>query len=226
MVACCPDYFFHLPGCVALATEVAADKVLEAGMKQFFDQFAGLSIRQVAVQPHDALLYSPGAQGIRFEEFRIIVGFEKEPMGAGQVLFHRFGNVAGIGDHPELGDPSAEDEAKRIDGIVRNRKTRYFEFPERESAVPGNRLPVWWMLELLCDDPPSHAGGIDRCLSVAAAECRKSPDVIGVLVSQEDGVERGGILSQRFEAQGDLPTAHSGIDEDGGSRGTNKTGVA
>ncbi len=88
---------------------------------------------------HHALLDVPGVR-THFEHLDIVIGFEHDGIAIAQMVFHKFGHVAEIGDHGHLDATRAKREAQRIGGIVRNRKGRDFNIANAERAARLNEI--------------------------------------------------------------------------------------
>ncbi len=86
---------------VAIRAEVAEDDTAEAGMGDIPDEFLNLHVGEVAMAGGDALFDRPRTFRIEFQQFVIIIGFDKKSGQVFQALFDAFGDKPGIRQQAE-----------------------------------------------------------------------------------------------------------------------------
>ena len=98
-----------------------------------------MRIRKMAGAAHHALLDVPRIRP-HLEHFEIVIRFENQEIGFAQMLLHKLGQVAEIGDDRDFRAVRAESVADRIGGVVRNRERIDFDVADLESLARANVL--------------------------------------------------------------------------------------
>jgi len=127
---------------VTIAREMTQDRPAQAVLDQARENLGGGGIREMAVARHDPLLDGPGTAAVRLKEFLVVIGFDNDGPGIAKPLVDQLGGESKISAEPEAGAPMMQDEANRIGGIMRYRKSldRYVGHLELRAGQekPGN----------------------------------------------------------------------------------------
>ena len=75
--------------------------MVQAGVGQALDEFGGLVVGEVAVARHDALLGRPGPLGVGLKQLGVVVGLDKQAVGAAQAVLDQVGDKADVAEHAE-----------------------------------------------------------------------------------------------------------------------------
>jgi hypothetical protein len=142
-----------------------------------------------------------------------VIRFEQKEVGAAQVVLDGFGDVAEVGGDADAYALGIETEADGVDGIVRDAEALHLDIADLETGAGLERLedgdgfvPV--------NGRTGEAREVERRRFLETArEDGKAGDVVGMLVGDEDGVERMEVLTDRGKAFAELAHTEPGVDE-------------
>lgn len=165
----------------------------------------------------DALLDDPGIRA-DFQHVEIVIGFEDEAIGLAEVDLDEFGHVAEIGADGDLMAIGAEGKADGIGGIVRDGKSVNVNIADGE-ALAG--LDGFDAAKTLAERIRENAlelihcwfGDVERSFP-EAENLGKTVAMVGVLVSDEDGVEAVDVAFDGSEASEGFALAKPGVNDD------------
>jgi hypothetical protein len=149
-------------------------------------------IGEMAGAGKDALLDDPRI-GANFEHVEVVIGFEDQAIGFAEVDFDKLGHVAEVGADGNLGAVGTKGEPDRIDGIVRDGEGVDVDVTDTKTLAGLNGFNA---AEALAEGLGENAlknthgglGDVQRALP-ETEDLRETIAVIGVFVSDEDGVE-------------------------------------
>jgi len=201
----------HDGGMIVVLADVAEDDGGSGGVEMFADETAGDFVRQVPHASHHALLYGPGI-GTDFQHLQIVIRLEQQNVGSAQMESRRFGKVAEIGGDGNFDALGAERKSDGILRVVRDGKRGDVDIAD------GERCAGLELFELGRVFAPRNRGrgearDVDGDVEFFG-DRREAGDVIGVLVSDQDGVDRFGIDAGGGAAFEGLFAAQSGVDEE------------
>src|SRR5207245_6885883 len=98
-------------------------------------QIYTLSLHDALPIAQNALLDDPRIRA-RFEHIWIVIRFEDQAVALAKMMLDELGQVAQVGNKPELRAVATERERDRISGVMRNGKGVDFNVANRE-ALPG-----------------------------------------------------------------------------------------
>ncbi len=165
------------------------DHVLEMLVREMLHELGGLFIGKVAVPAADALFRSPRAFGISFQQRAIVVGLHEEGVHPLQPVTDEVGDEAHIAEHSQAGIFILNEEADRIDRIVRDRETLDAEILKLEGRAG------------LHDPPPgpgflkaAHQGflgerGAEEGYLMFPTKDLQPGSVVAMLVSEQNAIE-------------------------------------
>ena len=194
----------------------------DGGVEIVADDIRNDVVRQVPSSSHHSLLHRPRI-GADLEHLEIVVRFEHQQIGAAQMELHRVRDIAEVGDHADLDALRAEAETHRIDRVVRNSKAVDIDITNGKSGaglkaieprcvlIPGNRGSR---------EPGNENGDLE-----GSGQRYQAAHVIGVLVSDEDGIQAFRQLADRGHPRHDIALAEAGIDEKAGAFGAYESRV-
>lgn len=172
----------------------------------------------------DALLGGPRAPSVGLEQGVVVVGLDEERIDAPEHFDDPRGDVAAIAHHADLAPAAAEDEADRLDGVVRHGEGLDGKAAKLEGGAAFKDLPRG-SLDLLADDLARHRRGVDRD-GEGFHEHPQPAHVITVLVGEQDGVERLGRDADEPEPADDLAGGKPGIHQHARAVGLDHRGVS
>ena len=177
---------------IIVLAQVAQYQCLHAAIDVVFEVIAGVSVREMAVASHDALLDAPGI-GTDFQHLEIMIGFEQQNLDAAEV------NLDGIGHIPEIGCVADFDalrvkaEADGIYSVMRNGKALNRDIANDPSGSGLEKFDRWGFDVLPIDEgsrKPRAVYGKRLIATLAPAhEAGEAGDVIGMLMSDENGID-------------------------------------
>ena len=206
--------------------KIAGGRVETIGIGQ---EFADGMIRKMAGAGKDALLDDPGI-GADLEHVEVVIGFENEAIGFAEVHAHVVGQIAEVGADGNFCSIGAKGEGHGIGGIVRDRKRVHIDIANDE-ALPGvdGFDAAKTFAESVGEDALQrvHGGFGDIERSFPEAEnLREAVAVVGVLVSDEDGVEAIDVAFDGSKAGEGFAFSEAGVNEDAGAFGFEQGQVA
>ena len=208
-------------GIVVFLGNVREDKIARAGIETLGigEEFADSVIRKMPGAGEHALLDDPGIWA-DFEHVEIVIGLQDEAIGLAEMDFDELGHVAKIGADGNLGAISAEGEAEGIGGIVRdsegvdddiaNGKTLpgVDGFDAAEAFAEGFREDAAKLLH-------GGLGDVERRFP-EAEDLREAVTMVGMLVSNEHGVEAVEVAFDGRESGEGFALAKAGVNKDAG----------
>ena len=218
-------------GIVVFLGDVREDEIARAGIKAFGigEKFADGVIRKVPGAGKNALLDDPGIRA-DLEHVEIVIGFKNEAIGLAEMDFDEFGHVAEVGTDGYLGAIGAEGEAEGIGGIVRDGEGVDVNIADGKALAGLNGFNT---AEALAESVREDAvelvhcgfGDIERTFP-DTEDLRKAVAVVGVLVSDEDGIEAVNVALDSGETSESFALAEAGVNEDTGGFGFEQGDVA
>ena len=196
----------------------------DAGIEAFGvgEEFADCVVGEMAGAGENALLDDPGI-GADLEHIEIMIGFEDKAIGLAEVDSDVVWKVAKIGADGNLGAIGAEGESDGVGCVVRNGERVDVDVADGEALPSLNRFDA---AEAFAEGVGQDAlEGLHRGLGDVK---RRFPDaedlgeavaVIGMLVSDEDGVETVDIAPDGGEAGEGFALSEAGVNEDVGAFG-------
>jgi len=219
-------------GGVVLLGDVGEDEVAGLGVEDvgIGEEIADDGIGEVAGAAHDALLDVPGV-GADLEHVEIVIGFENQKIGVAKMLLDQLGHVAKVGDDGDLHAGGAEREADGIGGVVGDGEGRDFDIADFEFQAGADVFDAAGSFrrrigEHFFDFAVRRLGEVGGTIPIAS-ELGQAVAVVGVLVGDEDGVHVLGTgAAESFEAADDFLAAETGVYEESGAAGLEKSRIA
>jgi len=211
-------------GIVVFLRDMREDEIARTGIEAFGigQEFADGKIRKMAGAGKHALLDDPGIR-TDLEHVEIVIRFEDEAIGLAKMDFDEFGHVAKIGADGDFGAVGAEGETNGIGGIMRDSEGVDVNVTDGE-ALPG--VDGFNAAETLAESVRKdamelvHGGFSDVERGFPDAEdLREAVAVVGVLVSDEHGVEAVNVAFDGGEAGKGFAFSEAGVNEDAGAFG-------
>jgi len=175
-------------------------------------------IRKMAGARENALLDDPRI-GTNLEHIEIVIGLEDHAIGAAEMHFDHFGEVAEIGTDGHFASVAAEGKTDGIGGIVGNGESVDVDVANRKVLAGLDGLDT---LETLLESVGKDAaqsiqggfGDVERRRFPKAENLGKTVAMIGMLVSDEDGVEAIEVTVDSGKAGESFAFAKASVDED------------
>jgi hypothetical protein len=146
------------------------------------------------------------------------------------VHFHQLRHVAQIGAHRDFRTVGTESEADGIDGIVRNRKGVNIDVPDGKALAGVNGLRALQSFpEGVREDTLQRIqGGLGHVQRgfPQTENLRQTVAMIGVFVSDQDGIELFEVFTDGSETRQRFAFAKAGVNEDAGAFGFEQREVA
>jgi hypothetical protein len=194
--------------------EVAGVTIKTIGIGKIF---ADGVIGKMAGAGKNTLLDDPGIRA-DLEHIEVVIGFEDEAIGFAEVDFDELGHVAEVGADGDLGAIGAKGETDGIDGIVRDGEGVDVDVADTKALAWLNGFnPTEALAEGFWENALKNAhGGLgDEERSLPEPEnLRKTVAVIGVLVSDKDGVEVIEVAFDGGEASKSFAFAETSVNKD------------
>lgn len=203
--------------------EVAQHEGGDGGIEVIADELGNDVVRKVAAAAHHALFHAPGV-GAHFEHVEIVIRFEQQAVGATQMEMNGFRHVAEVGGDADFHALGADGEAHGVDGVVGDGEALDVDIADGEG---GARLEGFELGGVAV--PIDGLGGEVRDVNgnvQLAGDADEPCDVIGMLMRDEDGLERFRVFFDIGEAAEGLAAAEPGINEDTGLAGRDEGGIA
>jgi hypothetical protein len=211
-------------GIVVFLGDVGEDEVADAGIEAFGvgEKFADGVIGEVASAGEDALLDDPGIRA-DLEHVEIVIGFEDEAIGLTEVDSNVIWEVAEIGADGDFGAVGAESESDGIGGVVRDCESVDVDIADGKALAGLDGFDASEALaEGIGEDALERVhggfGNVERGFP-NAKNLGEAIAVIGVLVSDEDGVETIKGALDGGEAGEGFAFTEAGVDENAGAFG-------
>ena len=186
------------------------------------EEFAHCVIRKMASAGENTLLDDPGIWA-DLEHIEVVIGFEDEAIGLAEVDSDMIGQVAKIGADGDFGAVGAEGESDGVGGIVRDGEGVDVDIADRETLSGLDGLnAAQAFTEGIGQDALEcvHGGLCDVQRRFPEAEdLRKAVAVVGVFVSDEDGVESIDVALDSGEAGESFAFSEAGVNENAGGFG-------
>jgi hypothetical protein len=199
-------------GPVAIAAQMSQVKVLKPSGDDLFGEVGGGFIAEMAMAAEDPLLDAPGAAPVVLEQFQIMVGLEQQHMGGADPLNRQFGGAAQISQQADIDQRRSDEQTDWILRIVRHGKGVHSDVADFKGCACCEKPAVAGGSELVFEGFPCRSVTVDRDAELGA-ERYQSLRMIGVLVSDEDGMERFRCAPDLGEALADLASAEPRIDQ-------------
>jgi len=194
--------------------EVSQEKVAHRHGESLFQVSGQRLVRKVSEAASDSLL-----EGIRVgslaQHIDVVVGLQKDRVGAPKRFFHFWGDVADVGDMRKPNSSLPDSETHRLRRIMRcrediDRKLVELEAPVRLQANPFDvfELPVGPALESV----ECPLGGEER-RPVPAGKLQCAAGVILVFVGEQETANRRRWNAERRQASFDFAASESDVDE-------------
>ena len=206
-------------GIVVFLGDVCEDKIARAGIEAFGigEEFADRVIRKMPGAGKHALLDDPGI-GADLEHVEVVIGFEDQAIRLAEMNFDELGHVAEVGADGDLDAVGAEGEAEGIGGIVRDGEGVDINVADGEALAGVDGFDA---AEALAEGFRQDAaellhgglGNVERRFP-EAQDLRQTVAVVGVLVSDEDGVEAVNVALDSREPGKSFAFAEAGVNED------------
>jgi hypothetical protein len=191
--------------------------------------FADGVIRQVACAREHTLLDGPGVRA-NLQHVEIMIGFENQAVGTAEMHFDMIRHVPKIGTDGHFSAIGPKCESHRVNSIVGNAKSMDINIADRK-ALP--RLNGFHALQVLAEGIGKDAvqrfhgrsGHVKRRFP-QPENLRKAVAVVGVFVSDQNGVEAIKLPADSGKAGQGFAFSKAGVNEDAGAFGFEQRGVA
>jgi hypothetical protein len=173
---------------------VTEDQGRDAGIEVVFNESRRDFVGEMAATAHHALLYRPGIRA-NTQHFQIVIGFENDHIARAHVDAQRIGDIAEIGGNGDFDAMRRKRVADRVRGIMRNGETGNIEIAYREATARLKSLER--RLGFAPYDVGRGAiGEINRNRPPTVfRQGRQTADMIVMLVSNQDRIERGDVFA-------------------------------
>ena len=199
---------------VVLLAEMPQHQVGGRGVEVLDEIVRHPQVREMPHPAHDALLHAPGV-GADFQHVEIVIRFEQQQVRAPQVEFDGLGNVAEVRDHPDAHALRGETEAHRVDGVVRDAEALDCDIVDLETRARLKWFQARGLRFAPVDGRRGQARQVHDRADVPAARQHGQPShMIGMLVGDDDGVDRGEIFADGRQPPAKLLHAQPGIHQD------------
>src|SRR6266705_1776687 len=207
------------------------DEVARAGVEAFriAQKFADGVIGEMARAAQDALLDDPRIR-TRFKHVWIVIRFEDQAVALAKMMLDELGQVAEVGNKPQLRAVATERERDRISGVMRNGKGVNFNVANRE-ALPGvNGFDSIETLRQRVGENPMQRverlfGDKERRFP-RRQSMRQAAAMVRVFVRNQNAVESVDIDTNSGEPRQGFPPAESNVHEESGALGLEQGDVA
>ena len=206
--------------------KVASARIKAVGIGQVFTDGV---IGEVSGAGEDTLLDDPRIWA-DFQHIQIVIGFEDQAICFSQMDFDELGHVAEVGADGHLGAVRAECESDGVGSIVRNGEGVYVDIANCEALAGLNGFHASQALgESTGKDALQRVHGrrsnVKRHLP-EPEDLRQAVAVVGVLVSDQDGVEVVKFPADGSEAGQGFAFAKAGVNKDAGAFSFEQRGIA
>lgn len=181
-------------------------------------------VREVAFAAHDALLDGPGI-GSDFEHVEVMVRFKNHEVGASEVPFDRFGQVAEVHRNRDFDTSGLDGVADGIDSVVRDGEALDVEVTDGEAGTGLVTLDRVGDFAVPIDGRGGAVGEVDRGFELAD-ERGEPAGMIAVLVGDEDGVDVLWRFADGGQALNDFAAAEASVNQDARTIRPDKQAVA
>ncbi len=185
---------------------------LQRIMVDALQQFEGFRIGKVAVATADALFQGQRVGAVE-EKIGVMVGFQNQTMTPLKPRPHQLGGNPEVRADPEPVPIVLEDEPGRVLGIVGNGKRLDPQVADHERITGLEQLDVGQLSNLRGQPVERSLAEIDGEVK-APAQGPQSAHMIGVLMTDDDGIEVVGPDAGLLQAENQLLGAEAGIQED------------
>ena len=210
-------------GIVVFLRNVGEDKITGAGVETFRirKELADSVIGEMASAGEDALLDDPRV-GTDLEHIEVVIGFEDHAVGFAEMDLNHFREVAQIGADGDLCAITAKSETNGVSGIVGNGESVNVNIAYGKvlAGLDGLDALETFLKGFGKDAVERVHGGfghIERRRLPETEDLRKAGAMIGMFVSDEDGVEVIDFAADGGEAGKRFPFAQTGVNEDAGA---------
>ena len=203
----------------------------DAGIETFGvgEKFAYRVIGKMAGAGEDALFDDPGI-GANLEHIEIVIGFEDEAIGLTKMDAHVIGEVAEIGADGDFCAVGAEGEGDRIGSIVRDSEGVDINVADGEALAcldgfDAAKASAEGIGEDALQGVHGGFGDIERSFP-KAEDLGEAVAMVGVFVSDQDGVEAIDFATDGGEAGKGFAFAEASVDENAGGLGFEQGEIA
>lgn len=207
-------------GIVVFLRDVRKDKIASAGVEavRVREEFADRVIGKMTGTGKHALLDDPWIRA-DLEHVQIVIGLENHAVGLAEMDLNHFREIAEIGANGDLCAVGAKSEADRIGGIVRNSECMDIDIADGKVLAGLDRFDAFEALveglgEIAAERVQGRFRDIERRGFPEAQHLRETVAVVGVLVSDKDGVEVIEFAAGCGEAGYRFAFTEAGVDED------------
>ncbi len=203
----------------------------DAGIETFGvgEKFAYRVIGKMAGAGEDALFDDPGI-GANLEHVEIVIGFEDEAIGLTKMDAHVIGEVAEIGADGDFCAVCAEGEGDRVCSIVRDGEGVDINVADGEALAcldgfDAAKASAEGIGEDTLQGVHGGFGDIERSFP-KAEDLGEAVAMVGVFVSDQDGVEAIDFATDGGEAGEGFAFAEASVDENAGGLGFEQGEIA
>jgi hypothetical protein len=218
-------------GIIVFLRNVGQDEITRAGIEAFgiAQKFADRMIGEMTGARQNPLFDDPGI-GADFQHIQIVIGLKNQAIGFAQMHFNEFRHVAQIGADSYLGAIGPEGKTNGVGGIVRNSESVNVDIADTEALAS---LDGFGALQPLAEGLRKDA--LQRIHSGRGYVQRRLPKserlgqtvaVIGVLVSDQDGIEVVKIRADSSETSKSFAFSEADVYEDAGAFGFEQSQIA
>src|SRR3989442_9668282 len=136
----------------------------------------------------DALLKAPRASRVILEHFHVVIGFKHQHIRAPYPLNDELGRMPKIGQNPDGPLRSAQQEADRIIGVVRNAERIDDYVTGFKCCSRREKVEVEFKLQCKFNGFLGQSIAIDRNIQFSS-QARQTLNVVSMLVRDEDSSE-------------------------------------
>jgi hypothetical protein len=221
----------HEIGIIVFLGDVRENEMADAGIETFEvgKKFADGVVGEMAGAGENALFDDPGI-GADLEHVEIVIRFENQAIGLTKMDADVIGEVAEIGADGDFGSVGTEGEAHGVGGIVRDGESVDINVADGEGLAgldgfDATKASAEGIREDALKSVHGGFGDVERGFP-NAQDLRKAVAVIGVLVSDENGVETIDFAADGGEAGEGFAFAETGVNKDASGLGFEQREVA
>jgi len=218
-------------GGIAFPAQVRQVKLPQTGRHDLGDGLGSRDVGNMAVTAEDALFERPRTARTILQHLYVVVGFEDEDVRVADAFKNQFCDVAKVGGEADIARGGVENEANRVLGVVRQRKSFDAHLANFKTRASFEQPPVNLGFESVLGFQrqiglfaPFFLEGPDGAVLRATVakdgnvELVRQPEqpgnMVGMFVRQENGGEIFRGPADAGKALADLPGGKPGIHED------------
>jgi len=180
-------------------------------MEQGFQHLQGLRVGEMSVAGANPLLDGGWIMPVS-EHLEIMIALKHQPVAGGEVIVNQAGDRAGIGAVAETAAPAFDSETHRVSGVMGDGKGMDGKTGEREAPAGGEKMVFVQIFKGLARRLHGGRVGENRHL-VPAGEDTGAPDMVAVLMGDENPPDRFGPETDRPQAALYLHPGESGVNQ-------------